>query len=68
MGQQVQLWRSQDGGRAWLSRLVATMERVASPEIRALYCDPSVLAGVTAQLARPASSYPYTVSEFSLRN
>jgi hypothetical protein len=44
------------------------MERAARPEIRARYCDPSVLAGVTAQLARPASSYPYAVSEFSLRN
>lgn len=68
MGQQVQLWRSQDGGTAWLSRLVATMERAASPEIRALYCDSSDLAAVTAQLARPVSPYPYAASAFSLRN
>jgi hypothetical protein len=61
-------WRSQDGGRVWLSGLIATMERVARPEIRALYCDSSVLAAVTAQLARPASPYPYAASEFSLRN
>ena len=68
MGQQVQPWGSRDGERAWLSRLVATMERVARPEIRALYCDSSDLAAVAAQLARPASPYPYAASEFSLRN
>ena len=68
MGQQVQPWGSRDGGRAWLSRLVATMERVARPEIRALYCDSSDLAAVAAQLVRPASPYPYAASEFSLRN
>jgi hypothetical protein len=72
MGQQVQAqaqpWRSQDGGRLWLSRLVATMERVARPEVRALYCDRSVLAAVNAQLAHPASPYPHFASEFSLRN
>ena len=68
MGQQIQQLRSQDGGRAWLSRLIATMERVAHPEIRALYCDSSDLAAVTAQLACPASPYPYAASEFSLRN
>jgi len=68
MGQQVQPWGSGDDGRAWLSRLVATMERVARPEIRALYCDSSDLAAVAAQLVRPASPYPYAASEFSLRN
>ena len=68
MGQQVQPWVSRDGGRAWLSRLVATMEEVARPEIRALYCDSAVLAAVTAQLARPASPYPYAAFGFSLRN
>jgi hypothetical protein len=52
-------WRSQDGGRVWLSALVATMERVARPEIRALYCDSSDLASVAAQLARPAWPYAY---------
>ena len=73
MGQQVQAWlsndwRSGDGGRIWLSSLIATMEQVARPEIRDLDCDPSVLAAVTAQLARPASPYRYAASEFSLRN
>jgi hypothetical protein len=65
---QLQPWRSRDGGRIWLSSLIATMERVARPEIRALSCDSSDLAAVTAQLARPASPYPYAASEFSLRN
>jgi hypothetical protein len=68
MGQQLQSWRSGNGESAWLSMLVDTMEQVARPEIRALYCEPSVLAAVTAQLARPAWPYPYAASEFSLRN
>jgi hypothetical protein len=68
MGQQLQSWRSGNGESGWLSMLVDTMEQVARPEIRALNCDSSVLAAVTAQLARPASPYPYAVSEFSLRN
>jgi hypothetical protein len=68
MGQQLQSWRSGNGERAWLSSLVATMERVARPEIRALYCDSQMRAAVTAQLARPASPYAYAASEFRLRN
>jgi hypothetical protein len=68
MGQQLQSWRSGNGESAWLSMLVDTMEQVARPEIRALYCDSQVLAAVTAQLARPASPYPYAASAFSLRN
>ena len=65
---QVEAWRSRDGGRIWLSSLIATMERVASPEIHDLYCDSAVLTAVAAKLARPASPYPYAASEFSLRN
>ena len=61
-------WHSQDGGRVWLAGLIATMERVARPDTRALYCDSSVLAAVAAQLARPASPYHYIASGFSLRN
>jgi hypothetical protein len=68
MGQQLQSWRSGDGQRSWLSMLVDTMEQVARPEIRALYCDRSVLAAVSAQLARPAAPYPHFASGFSLRN
>jgi hypothetical protein len=48
MGQQLQSWRSGNGERAWLSMLVDTMEQVARPEIRALYCDSSDLAAVAA--------------------
>jgi len=68
MGQQLQSWRSGNGETAWLSMLVDTMEQVARPEIRALYCDSSDLAAFAAQLARPASPYPCAASAFSLRN
>jgi hypothetical protein len=61
-------WRSADGERLWLSMLVETMEEVARPELRGLPCDPAVLIALGVQLARPASPYPYGVSNFSLRN
>ena len=48
--------------------LVDTMEQVARPEIRALYCDSCDLAAFAAQLARPASPYPCAATAFSLRN
>jgi hypothetical protein len=65
MGQQLQPWRSGDGERLWLSMLIDTMEEVSRPEIRAVPCDRSVLAAVSAQLARPASPYSYYRSYFS---
>jgi hypothetical protein len=68
MGQQLQSWRSGDGQRSWLSMLVDTMEEVARPEIRAVPCDPWLLAAAGAQLARPVLPYPQFASEFSLRN
>jgi hypothetical protein len=68
MGQQLQSWRSADDERLWLSLLIDTMEEVSRPEIRARPCDPSILAALSAKLARPASPYPYGVSKFSLRN
>jgi hypothetical protein len=68
MGQQLQAWRSADGERMWLSMLVDTMENVSRPEIRGLPCEPSILAALRAQLARPVSPYPYFGSDFSLRN
>jgi len=68
MGQQLQPWRSGNSEKLWLSMLIDTMEAVARPELRAVPCDPSVLAAVRAQLARPASPYPYCGSQFSLRN
>jgi hypothetical protein len=68
MGQQLQPWRSEQGERLWLSLLIDTMERVARPEVRAMPCDPSILAALRAQLARPPSAYPHGGSPFSLRN
>jgi len=68
MGRQVQPWRSGDGEKLWLSMLIDTMEEVSRPEFRAMPCDRLVLAAVSAQLARPASPYPYCASQFSLRN
>ncbi len=66
-------WRSSDfrseaGGRLWLSMLVGAMEEASRAEIRSLPCDPSSLISLRAQLARPASPYPYGASHFSLRN
>jgi len=66
--QQVQPWRSGDGEKLWLSMLIDAMEEVSSPEFRSLPCDRLVLAAVSAQLARPASPYPHSASQFSLRN
>jgi hypothetical protein len=73
MGQQLQSWRSGDGEKLWLSMLVDTMEKLSQeklsrPEGGATPCDRSVLAALTAQLARPASPYPHCGSHFSLRN
>ena len=68
MGQQLQSWRGKDGQNSWLSMLVEAMEEISRPEFRALPVDPSVLAAVNAQLARPASPYPYVASQYSLRN
>ena len=68
MGQQLQTWRSRDGERLWLSMLIDTMEEVSRPEIRKIPCDPQILIAFRAQLALPASPYPYGISKFSLRN
>jgi len=68
MVQRLQVWQSGDGEKRWLSMLIDAMEEVSRPEFRALPCDRSVLAAVSAQLARPASPYPYCGSYFSLRN
>jgi hypothetical protein len=48
--------------------LVDAMEEAARPEIRTIPCDLEILAAVSAQLARPASSYAHSVSHYSLRN
>jgi hypothetical protein len=48
--------------------LIDTMEEVSRPEIRKIPCDPQTLIAFRAQLARPASPYPFGASSFSLRN
>ena len=48
--------------------LVQAMEEVSRPEIRKIPCDPKILIALRAQLARPASPYPYGASTYSLRN
>jgi hypothetical protein len=68
MGQQLQPWRSGDGEKMWLSTLIDAMEQVSRPEFHCLSCDQTVLDALGAQLARPASPYPYGASPFSLRN
>jgi hypothetical protein len=68
MIQQTQQWRSGNGEMAWLSALVATMEQVSSPELRATPCVPDLLAAVEAYLARPAMPQGPYGSSFSLRN
>lgn len=56
--QRGQTWRSGNGERLWLSRLILTMEQIARPEMQGRPVDRLVLAKVRAQLGRPAS-YPY---------
>jgi hypothetical protein len=73
MGQRLQTWKpaawkSGDGQRLWLSMLVNAMEEASRPEIRKIPCDPKILRALRAQLARPASPYPYGASTYSLRN
>jgi hypothetical protein len=48
--------------------LIDAMEEVSRPELRAVPCDPFVLAALRAQLARPASAFGYYASAYSLRN
>jgi hypothetical protein len=83
MGQQLQIWRSANGQRKWLSMLIDTMEQISReqisreeisqeeishPERPVVPCDKVVLAAFHAQLGRPASAgLPYA-SRYSLRN
>jgi hypothetical protein len=68
MGQQVQGWRSASGQRLWLSMLIDTMDQISHPELRAVPCDPQLLAALRAQLARPALARTPYASAYSLRN
>jgi len=70
MASRVQLRRSGSGSRKgelqWLSRLIATMEHIARPEVRTLPCDKLVLAATRAQLAKPVRPYSAGASPFRL--
>ena|SRR5439155_13474204 len=68
MGQQLRIWRSASGQRAWLSMLIDTMEEISRPELRAVPCDSHVLAALRAQLARPATAHMPYATGYSLRN
>ena len=68
MGQQLRTWRSGAEQTVWLSALIDAMEEVSRPEVRAVPCDPFVLAALRAQLARPVSVAGYYTSAYSPRN
>jgi len=68
MGKQLRTWRSGAEQTVWLSALIDAMEEVSRPELRAVPCDPFVVAALRAQLARPASTFGYYASAYSLRN
>ncbi len=68
MGQQLRTWRSGAEQTVWLSALIDAMEEVSRPELRAVPCDPFVLAALRAQLARPASGFGHYASAYSLQN
>jgi hypothetical protein len=66
--QQLRTWRTGAEQTLWLSALIDAMEEVSRPELRAVPCDPFVLAALHAQLARPASGFGHYASAYSLRN
>jgi hypothetical protein len=68
MSRQISSWRTGKGQTAWLSRLIAAMEKFSRPERRALPVDRRELAAVRARLARPAKARPACASRFGLRN
>jgi hypothetical protein len=68
MAQQTQQWRSGNGERAWLATLVETLETQSGTDVRAMTCDPALLAAVQVHLARPAMPLGFYGSNFSLRN
>jgi hypothetical protein len=68
MIQQVWAGRFTDDRQVWLSMLIAAMQDAARPEVRALPCTHSTLAGLRAQLARPVPRHPPGATPFSLYN
>ena len=69
MASRLQPWqsgkaRARKGELQWLSRLIATMEQIARPEVRARPCDQLMLAAARAQLAKPIRIFPEGASPF----
>jgi len=54
--------------RRWLASLVEAMEQAARPEVRNVPCDGSLISAAAAHLARPAPTFAYCGSVYSLRN
>jgi hypothetical protein len=59
-------WRTAENERLWLSMLVDAMEQTSRNDARA--CEHAELVRLRAQLACPASPYPFGGSAYSLRN
>jgi hypothetical protein len=55
MAQRLEQWHGGDGGRRWLSLLVAAMKEASRPEIRSKPCERAILQACRAQLARPVA-------------
>lgn len=56
------------GDRRWLAALVDAMEEAARSDVRSRPFEPTLIAAVSAHLARPASAPTYYGSAYSLRN
>ena len=65
-------WRTAENERLWLSMLVDAMEQTSEQtsqnDCDARACEHAELARLRAQLACPASPYPFGGSAYSLRN
>jgi len=70
MARQAMDWRSTDGERRWLLRLIDTMEKISRRDAPVALHDNAVLSGLRLQLARPIPPYSHwqAQSHFSLRN
>jgi hypothetical protein len=61
MAQRLEQWQG-DGGRRWLSLLVAAMEEASRPEVRSRPCERATLQAYRAQLAQPVTGYGHSPS------
>ena len=65
---QLQRSHSSYQGTAWLSMLVATMEKLSGPDHHELLCGEGTFIEVATHLARPMGHPGYPLSRFSLLN